>query len=325
MDQTTLHSRKQQTSHASTTRAPTDNIQEAVNASSTTNPDDDLLSKSLSFLEQTLFLHPYQLIAFVFPLTLVFGCTYGYFNTSPSIFSNKRNLLNVIFAKNAWGWTSLVFFFYIAVFYGSIFLKKPASSSEGRQNGNNDGNEGNTVSHFDTSTKISEYIEIISKAAIRWAIATSYWWIISRWFFGPSLFDRVYVITGGSCSVNGHFTQQNCRRQGGLWAGGFDVSGHVFLLSHACLFLLEELSVFLNSPRLWNQAMKRPMAKFSVLSALGLSLLWWVMLFYTCVYHHHLLESVTGLIVGMAFWLGTYVTSYKRLPFPFMPDQTLEF
>ncbi|CAI5058080.1 ATV_HP_G0025400.mRNA.1.CDS.1 [Saccharomyces cerevisiae] len=39
-------------------------------------------------------------------------------------------------------------------------------------------------------------------------------------------------------------TSAQCRRFGGHWAGGHDPSGHVFLATLMCMFLLGELRVF---------------------------------------------------------------------------------
>ncbi|KAF9904775.1 hypothetical protein EC991_002345 [Linnemannia zychae] len=305
------------------------------------------------------FLLPHQYLVFIFPVTLVFGSLFGYIGGDrPSYFSNKRNILNMLFVKNGWGWTSFVFLAYLIVVFGkSLVQQNQQSPSSNSYNArvvrpqeddliNETGSEGtrtrsstlhdqrteqdHTPSMVGTnlpptgsiaSAKIPS--NVVVKALVRWGLATLYWWLISQWFFGPGLFDRVFVLTGGSCSVEGHWSQYHCRRQGGHWSGGIDISGHMFLLTHAWLFLMEELSIFLNVPEAWTALQDRRGAKYAVWGVLAVTGLWWWMLLMTSVYYHHLAEKLTGLFFGVLFWLGSYVTLYKITPFPSMPDQAV--
>ncbi|KAF8937528.1 inositol phospholipid synthesis and fat-storage-inducing TM-domain-containing protein [Dissophora ornata] len=301
------------------------------------------------------YLLPYQFLSFIFPVTLLFGSLFGVVGgNKPSYFSNKRNILNVLFVKNGWGWTSFVFLVYLAVVFGkavvrqevqqqqqqqqqsgsSIDVQRPQEQPHGDQAlrtrtrstaaTQRDGQEpGTDLPAPGTRASSRVPTDVILKALVRWGLATLYWWLISQWFFGPGLFDRLFVMTGGSCSVDGHWSQYRCRRMGGQWSGGVDISGHMFLLTHACLFLMEELSVFLNVPEAWTALKTRPTAKYAVLSVVGLCGLWWWMLLMTSVYYHHLAEKLSGLFFGVMFWCCTYVTSYKTLSFPAMPDQAV--
>ncbi|GJJ69231.1 hypothetical protein EMPS_01577 [Entomortierella parvispora] len=296
---------------------------------------------------------PHQFLCFIFPVTLLLGSIFGFVGGDrPSYFSNKRNILNMLFVKNGWGWTSIVFLMYLAVVFGKALVKQqPEQQRNGVelnvQRPQEDGNLSTTSTRTQTrshpeeqdpsvpsmvgtnlperGTRASARVlsDVIMRALVRWALATLYWWLISQWFFGPGLFDRVFVMTGGRCSVDGHWSQHHCRRQGGNWTGGVDISGHMFLLTHAWLFLMEELSVFLNVPESWSALDNRPGARYAVISVITLCGLWWWMLLMTSVYYHHLTEKLTGLFFGMLFWFGTYVTSYKRVPFPAMPDQAV--
>ncbi|KAF9915024.1 hypothetical protein BX616_007086 [Lobosporangium transversale] len=316
------------------------------------------LSSSLSPPETIFsqYLLPYQFLCFFFPIALVLGSLFGTIGGDrPSYFSNKRNLLNVLFVKNGWGWTSVVFLIYLAVVFGKAVFRQEQSQSnnasgldqvEGnvlRPQEQDFVNAGLSISAFQNVQVDQEPqsmvgtnlpprgsiesaqipVNTFAKALFRWGLATLYWWLISQWFFGPGLFDRFFVLTGGTCSVDGHWSQYNCRRQGGHWSGGIDISGHMFLLSHACLFLMEELSVFLNVPEAWTALRNRTSAKYAVWSVIGLCSLWCWMLLMTSVYYHHLMEKTTGLFFGMLFWFCTYVTTYKVLPFPGMPDQAV--
>ncbi|KAG0053932.1 hypothetical protein BGZ83_000158 [Gryganskiella cystojenkinii] len=298
---------------------------------------------------------PHQYLCVIFPVTLVLGSIFGFLGGDrPSYFSNKRNILNMLFVKNGWGWTSIVFLVYLAVVFGKALIRQqsdltqqiPVSRPQEEQR--NDvtpttaatSNRSRTRSHPDgqdatqsmvgtdlppRGTRASARVpsDVIVKALVRWGLATLYWWLVSQWFFGPGLFDRVFVMTGGGCSVDGHWSQYHCRRQGGHWSGGVDISGHMFLLTHAWLFLMEELSVFLNVPESWTALENRQAARYAVFSVVAICGLWWWMLLMTSVYYHQLTEKLTGLFFGMLFWFASYVTTYKNLPFPSMPDQAV--
>ncbi|PIA17503.1 hypothetical protein COEREDRAFT_30214, partial [Coemansia reversa NRRL 1564] len=185
--------------------------------------------------------------------------------------ASKRSLFNVYVAKAAWGWTT-------AIFLSALVLCAPARSSSAT-----------------------------TGAVLRYVLATLYWIALVRWFFGPPLFDRVFVHTGGSC----HFPQPNaaptplpvasmqlCRSAGGSWAGGHDVSGHCFLLIHSALLLTEEALV-----PLWFAGQRvrqgrwhtvRGSVRWVVLVAtLALVCLWLFMLYVTACYFHHVNELLS--------------------------------
>jgi hypothetical protein len=137
---------------------------------------------------------------------------------TPSYFARKDNLFNVFFVKRGWGWVSLVFALFLAT--------HPAMKS--------------------TRAKV--------QAVIRWTILTGWWILVTQWFFGPALIDRGFRWTGGKCEVvqervetegfkdaGDVFSAAACRSVGGRWAGGHDISGHVFLLVLGSFFLVQEV------------------------------------------------------------------------------------
>lgn len=80
---------------------------------------------------------------------------------------------------------------------------------------------------------------------LRWGAATGVWWVVTQGTAGGSLIDRLYRLTGGLCEAAAHeddskrntglhlakiATYKACRAAGGSWRGGYDLSGHVFLL-----------------------------------------------------------------------------------------------
>ena len=88
---------------------------------------------------------------------------------------------------------------------------------------------------------------------------TLWWAIVTQWFFGPALIDRGFRLTGGQCELleteegrermgetREYLTATACKLGGGKWIGGYDISGHVFLLVLGSAFLwLEILPVVL--------------------------------------------------------------------------------
>ncbi|KAJ2791178.1 hypothetical protein H4R20_006898 [Coemansia guatemalensis] len=202
--------------------------------------------------------------------------------------ASKRSPLNVYVAKAAWGWTT-------ALFLAALVLCAPARPPSAT-----------------------------AGAALRYVLATLYWIALVRWFFGPSLFDRVFVHTGGSChslqpDVGSDVaptplpfaSMQSCRSAGGSWAGGHDVSGHCFLLIHSALLLAEEALV-----PLWSAGQRvrhgrwptvRGSARWAVLAAtLALVGLWLFMLYVTASYFHHVNELLSGIVAGTGFWAALY-------------------
>ncbi|WVQ83729.1 hypothetical protein IAT38_005873 [Cryptococcus sp. DSM 104549] len=84
-------------------------------------------------------------------------------------FARKSNLLNVIFVKRAWGWTSAMYLLHL--------LTSPRSSSS----------SGAAHARW-------------RKLAV-WVLATGAWALFARWFFGAGLGDRIIALTGGNCAV----------------------------------------------------------------------------------------------------------------------------
>jgi hypothetical protein len=181
------------------------------------------------------------------------------------------------------------------------------------------------IGWFWTSVCFFTYAILYAKFAIfrfkRWALATLYWFITTQWFFGPSIMDRIFVMTGGGCSGTQDevYEAYVCKSRGGLWKGGHDLSGHCFLLIHASLFLLEEFIYYVEIARekrenkilsknefLWEFLRKNKMV--------GLLLfLWWWMLFMTAVYFHSFQEKFTGTMFGILYWAIMYIFAFPKI------------
>jgi hypothetical protein len=181
----------------------------------------------------------------IFPATLLLGSLFSLLNptsraspyivlsqshspeSAPSYFAQKRNLFNIFFVKIGWFWTSLAFFFFLALHPSTGPL--PTASSP----------------LVLTPRRL--------QGLIRWALVTAWWAVVTQWFFGPALIDRGFRLTGGVCDqlekggdtgmsdAGELLTSAACRIAGGQWRGGHDISGHVFLLTLGSVFLGMEI------------------------------------------------------------------------------------
>jgi len=225
------------------------------------------------------------LVALIYPATLALASVFYLLSPSPTVnesyFSHKRNLVNVVFVKYGWFWTTAVFLVHMSRLR---FSSKP-------------------------------------KALLRWMLATVWWISVTQWFFGPPLMDRTFLITGGACEVLNKanadpndagmskgemlLTSAACKLQGGRWTGGHDLSGHVFLLTHASLFLWSEVLPVL-STGFWGGV--------ETGAVWGLLGMWWWMLLMTGVYFHTWTEKITGLVVATFEWAALYMWALRSLP-----------
>ncbi len=239
-------------------------------------------------------------------LTLTLGTYYSYQNNTyldtsnplianlahpheaNSYFASKKTVLNQLFVKRAWGWTS-------AVFWAVWILADERLVSGGIQ----------TID-----------------AVGRWFAATGLWMIFAGWFFGPSLFARFLSYSGGECVISvpassaqdfphvisvpaafcdtripvspvthpalfsdpalasfaGHQFKPDFKAVPRLYKG-HDISGHTFLLTLCTLFLIDALV------RARRGAATTPSVIAQVVGW-GFVALWLVMLGSTAVYFH---------------------------------------
>ena len=175
-------------------------------------------------------------------------------------FSFKRNRFNTVFVKHGWFWTTMVFIYHTSRLRATQPLR----------------------------------------AVLRWALATAWWVLVTQWCFGPPIMDRTFLFTGGLCELSNYpgvdqgqlttgellVSSAACKLAKGNWKGGHDLSGHVFMLTHASLFLLSEsMPIYhLGTARDWNHR-----ASWAVI---GLLSLWWWMLVMTGVHFHTWWEKV---------------------------------
>lgn len=149
-------------------------------------------------------------------------------------FARKNNIFNLYFVKIGWLWTTIAFV--------SLLLFQPAYRAS------------SSLSQAQQQTRVRRALP----AFLRYAIATTIWYSMTQWFFGPAIIDRSFVVTGGKCEevmeragkmelgespsarVETLFSAAACKAAGGAWRGGHDISGHVFMLVLATALLAHE-------------------------------------------------------------------------------------
>lgn len=288
----------------------------------------------------------------LYPITLALGSLFATFSSAtnnsaatynaytqaydpphlaPSYFAQKKNLFNVYFVKIGWFWVTAAL--------GAFVLTNPFY-----------GITGNRV-----DAKGNAGVKRRVGALLRWSIATVAWVFVTQWFFGPGLVDRSFILTGGACDVLEAKVEQKdmstsvkalthaaCRKLGGQWRGGHDISGHVFILIlGSALLWMEVLPVVLHARGLRHdrivkradgrvtdagslvllpddlkkgesvstavkeklQEQKELATVFGVKFAVGVVALSWWMLLMTAAFFHTWIEKSTGLLVAFtALW-----------------------
>ncbi|KAK6463620.1 Fat storage-inducing transmembrane protein [Scheffersomyces coipomensis] len=250
---------------------------------------------------------------------------YNYYN-------NKKNILNQLFVKKGWGWTTL----FIALFYICL--------------------------NYQRHNRLN--FKTIQAVIIRYGLVTIWWIFFTQWCFGLPIMDKIFILTGGKCVINdkqsipkalSHLIEffeeigfeseggdleanilklessivssYSCRRLRGSWEGGHDPSGHVFLLIHSSLYLflealpywqswtvlLDNIRAFSREVRSNNKTIQQRgiiLSQFIIgnphILIILLISLWWFMLFMTNIYFHSIAEKLVGLIFGYVGVLAIY-------------------
>jgi hypothetical protein len=236
-------------------------------------------------------------------------------------FANKANPLNVIFLKRLWFWTTLSF-------AGLLSTSPQYAQTWGRM--------------------------------YKYGMGTFTWAIFCNWFFGPPILDRFISFTGGECcvtlptgyvmSVPARYCQPGENKfispgthpflfaasliipDTGRWKArprmrkGHDISGHIFLLTMSCLFLVDQL-VEARRTRIQGSDLQRYVF-YAVSSVIGLELF---AMYITSVYFHTAEEKLSGFgeLPLQSTWtqlteviqvLG--LAGYLLMKLPFLEDST---
>ncbi|ORX35196.1 hypothetical protein BCR36DRAFT_412894 [Piromyces finnis] len=248
-------------------------------------------------------LNPIVIISFYFILVLVGSILRKYYfeeisENTYGTYTKKKSVINQYFAKLGWAWTTLVIF----IFY-----------------------------LFSGKTKKSKIYSLI-----RYIIASLYWFILCKWAFGPGIFNRIQL-QYGKCEVSNKNGEENtfvsatsisCHRvHKGHWIG-FDVSGHVFLLVHSSLFLLEEIwpilrkqaSYLLDKNTLPEKKQRARKTCCACILCLIIVFLWFYTLCITTTHYHHFREKIFGFLFPALYWFIGYQFFFPR----YLPVETKE-
>lgn len=208
-----------------------------------------------------------------------------------SYLSNKRNVFNVYFVKIGWGWTLGLLIPFISL-----------------------------TSSVYTSLNPTAILRHLS----RLAVATF------GWYFWVNLFNCIEELTGMCEGEETLTSKKSCHLQGYHW-DGFDVSGHIFLLTYSALVISEEIQV----ERWWSAEQRNPressrgatlispLVKVLFICASLLLVLWEFMLVCTTVYFHTTVQKVVGALIALFTWYASYRIWYENELSPGRPCNPL--
>lgn len=211
-----------------------------------------------------------------------------------SYFARKDNVLNTLFIKKAWGWTT-------TAFVALLLTAPPPRPSSSRR----------------ATMTLRERLG-------KWVAATGVWLLFVVWFFGPGVMERVLSLSGAECvmrvpsgdvlavpteycvsrtivspathpelfilSPKGIVEGNSDWRTLPRMMRGHDVSGHVFLVTMSLLFLADMVRPSFSIPKDRLPAAHR----YALLGTGALMLIWMFALFTTALYFHTPFEKLTG-------------------------------
>ena len=215
---------------------------------------------------------------------------------------NSKNLFNTTFAyKGNLVWTIL----FIYLTFIQIYIRSQNFELLPTTNARND----TQVLSFDNPNVVKYTKQYIIKYVAKNFILFCCFVVI----------DNIFIITGGQCSSGdenmGLRSAEACRKTGGEWVGGFDISGHFCFLLNISLILWCELYIYYSYIK--SNSIETFMdwkIKCGIFSALGTLMIWVILLFVTAIYYHTLLEKIFGCIMGDSCFYVMY---------EFIPNNTI--
>lgn len=187
-------------------------------------------------------------------------------NHALTYWANRKNIVNRLFVKQAWLWTSIAWL--LQLFFLRLIPSSTAASKK-------DDDKRKTVDRAESVAAEQATIgSPVSISVLRYLLATSTWLLFANWFFGPPLTERILTATGAVCvpssDPSAPIEQLYCRTRSPLspqdhpalfagskanslssrsiraiWKGGHDISGHTFIMVLSSLFLLQEIAPYL--------------------------------------------------------------------------------
>lgn len=268
-----------------------------------------------SLLRKPMFVDPAIKAGVYLCTTAAASLLFDFIKVPPSYFSNKRNVVNMIFVKWGWAWT----FFSLGSF---IILSTYIYTGANKR--------------------------LLRAHLMRLLVGSACWYVCT------GVFGTIESSIGSCYNLNGtilktpamSFNRRSCRQLKGFWLG-FDISGHCFLLTMCNLFILEELRIMrswsvlgalldvptrsdefdidmappvsaTNPHQIPNVSPEELLIMRSAYSRLTmnlravfsltacLSLLWDFMLMVTVVYFHSMPTKLIGTCMGISCWLICY-------------------
>ncbi|XP_006839337.1 PREDICTED: fat storage-inducing transmembrane protein 2 [Chrysochloris asiatica] len=204
-----------------------------------------------------------------------------------SYLSNKRNVLNMYFVKEAWTWTFCLLLPFIVL----------------------------------TNYHLTGKTGLVLRRLTTLLVGTAIWYVCT------TLFSSIEHYTGSCYHSPAlekvrkePQSKQQCHREGGFWHG-FDISGHAFLLSFCVLMIVEEMAVLHEVKTDRSHPLHTTITTLVI--ALGtLTCIWVLMFLCTAVYFHDFSQKVFGTLFGLLGWYGTYGFWYLKSFSPGLPPQS---
>ena len=199
-------------------------------------------------------------------------------NHALNYWANRKNIVNQVFVKKAWLWTTLawalqLFFLRLSPTTSASpsTLAKPRTSSVLGNRADHKKDEDATTQQPAGATVTSP----VSISVLRYGMATGAWLVFANWFFGPPITERILTATGAVCvpstdpqspvdslychshtplssathpalfSSNSAASLKSSKSIRAMWKGGHDISGHTFIMVLSSLLLLEDLAPYL--------------------------------------------------------------------------------
>ncbi|XP_043945930.1 acyl-coenzyme A diphosphatase FITM2 [Protopterus annectens] len=218
-------------------------------------------------------------------VSLVGSVTKELVTLPPFYFTSKRNFLNMLFVKFAWGWTLVLLLPFISIVC------------------------------YHVHRSVTVILQRLSALLVGTAV----------WYFFTWLFMFIEESTGDcyvsevNTTLSGYSSRSDCKKNGLFWSG-FDISGHSFLLPYCALMIWEETAVIEKINESFKSQSLRHIViiLFSLLNLLAL--IWCLMFLCTSFYYHDIPQKIIGTVFGMLSWYGTYLYWYQKPVSPGHPQ-----
>jgi len=265
----------------------------------------------LHVCKKYLFIETHVKIGLYLAITLILSIVKDILPPIDTYMSAKHNLLNVVFVKWGWLWTLITLVPFVIL-----------------------------TSYTYTCGTFNLVLKHVMRILV---VGTSVWFVCVR------LFVHIEHLTGECWGKTSYKDKVSCKKFGHSWLG-FDISGHCFLLVYCNLLISEEIRTFKNWENIGEMLSKNfkegsdnvfsPLRKLSVnqIEALQssyekqtprikvflilltlLSILWEVMLIFTCLFFHSLLQKILGTLIAILCWYATYKMWFKSGYSPGLP------